>query len=122
MSKDKTTIQDRLEEILESITLIEEWSANILSGHDFMISSNNVMAFNACVMRMQVIGEQVGRLLKEKSQPLAKYDNIPWLAIYDMRNFISHEYANIDEDVVFSTIKDDLPKLKKVVEELLVEC
>jgi len=36
-----------------------------------------------------------------------------------MRNIISHEYANIDEEIVISVINDELPKLKKVIEELL---
>jgi len=40
-------------------------------------------------------------------------------AIYGMRNIISHEYANIDEEIVVSVIQKDLPKLKIVIEELL---
>jgi uncharacterized protein with HEPN domain len=36
-----------------------------------------------------------------------------------MRNIISHEYGNVDEVVIVSTINDDLPKLKTVIEELL---
>ena len=35
------------------------------------------------------------------------------------RNIISHEYSNVDEVVIVSTINDDLPKLKTVIEELL---
>lgn len=86
---------------------------------DFMVSPGRVMAFNACVMRLQVIGEHVGKLLKEESKPLDSYKEIPWQAIYSMRNIISHEYGNIDETIVVSVINDDLPKLKKVIEELL---
>ncbi|MCR5642171.1 MAG: DUF86 domain-containing protein [Prevotella sp.] len=119
MYNDELRIKDRLEEILESIELIQEWSKGMTELHDFMISPGRVMAFNACVMRLQVIGEHVGRLMKEDSKPLDKYTEIPWHAIYGMRNIISHEYANIDETVVISAIKEDLPKLKDVVEELL---
>jgi uncharacterized protein with HEPN domain len=32
---------------------------------------------------------------------------------------ISHEYANIYEDIIVSVINDDLPPLKKAIEELL---
>lgn len=119
MSKEDLTIKDRLEDILESIELIQEWSKGMKELEDFMITPNRVMAFNACVMRLQVIGEHVGKLLKEKSNPLDEYKDIPWHAIYGMRNLISHEYGNIDEVVVVSTINDDLPKLKKVIEELI---
>jgi uncharacterized protein with HEPN domain len=119
MSKEELTIRDRLEDILESIELIQEWSNGMTELKDFMISPNRVMAFNACVMRLQVIGEHVGKLLKEKSHPLDSYKDIPWHAIYGMRNIISHEYGNVDEVVIVSTINDDLPKLKKAIEDLL---
>ena len=119
MYSDATGIRDRLEDILESIELIEQWSNGMTELHDFMISPTRVMAFNACVMRLQVIGEHVGRLLKEESKPLEKYNHIPWNAIYGLRNIISHEYANIDEAIVVSVINDDLPSLKSVVKEML---
>ena len=112
-------IRDRLEAILESIELIQEWSRGMTELHDFMISPSRVMAFNACVMRLQVIGEHVGKLMKEDGNPLGKYTQIPWHAIYGLRNIISHEYANIDEVLIVSFIKEDLPKLKIVIEELL---
>ena len=119
MSERDLTIKDRLEDILESIGLIEEWSQGMTELHDFMISPNRVMAFNACVMRLQVIGEHVGNLLKEIGNELNAYKAIPWNAIYGMCNIISHEYANIDEEIVVSVINEDLPKLKPVIEELL---
>ncbi len=119
MYNESLEIRDRLEDILESIDLIQEWSKGMTEMHDFMISPSRVMAFNACVMRLQVIGEHVGKLLKEEGKPLDKYTGIPWHAIYGLRNVISHEYANIDEDIIISAINDDLPKLRTVIEELL---
>ena len=119
MSKQELTVKDRLEDILESIELIEEWSQGMTELQDFMITPGRVMAFNACVMRLQVIGEHVGKLLKEQNNLLENYTEIPWQAIYGMRNIISHEYSNVDETIVVSVINDDLPKLKAVVNELL---
>ena len=118
MSENNTTIHDRLEDILESINLIQEWAKDRKTVADFMMSSTGVMAFNACVMRLQVIGEHVGKLLNSPQKPLEAYQQIPWHAIYGLRNVISHEYANIDEDVIVSIINDDLEPLKAAVEEL----
>lgn len=39
--------------------------------------------------------------------------------IYSMRNFISHEYSQVDEDIVFQVIKEDLPSLKAAVKDIL---
>ena len=119
MSDKDLTIRDRLEVIMESIELIQEWSKDRTTVGDFMESSTGVMAFNACVMRFQVIGEHVGKLLKEDSKPLESYKDIPWPAVYGMRNIISHEYANIDEELIVSTINEDLTPLKTAIEDLL---
>ena len=119
MSDNQLTIHDRLEDILDSINLIQEWSNGRTTVDDFMMSSTGVMAFNACVMRFQVIGEHIGKLLKNEDKPLDAFPTIPWSAIYGMRNIISHEYANIDEVIIVSVINDDLQPLKKAIEELL---
>ncbi len=119
MSDNQLTIHDRLEDVLESINLIQEWSDGRNTVNDFMSSSTGVMAFNACVMRLQVIGEHIGKLIKNDSKPLDGYPNIPWNAIYGLRNIISHEYANIDEDIIVSVINDDLQPLKDAIEQLM---
>lgn len=119
MSDNQTTIHDRLEDILDSIELIQEWSKERKTVDDFILSSTGVMAFNACVMRFQVIGEHVGKLLGNSEHPLDNYNNIPWHAIYGLRNIISHEYANIDEELIVSIINNDLMPLKAAVEDLL---
>lgn len=85
----RSTIHDKLEEIKESIELIQEWSKDVKSADDFMLSPTKYMAFNACVMRLH------------------------------MRNMISHEYANVDETIVYDTIKNGLPELKIIIEDLL---
>lgn len=120
MSENQLTIKDRLEDILESIYLIQEWSEGRKTVQDFMNSSTGVMAFNACVMRFQVIGEHVGKLLKSEVKLLDAYPQILWQAIYGLRNIISHEYAHIDEDIIVSVINDDLGPLKTAVEGLLI--
>lgn len=119
MRNSKLTLLDKLAEIHESIELIEDWSSFATQPLDFMVSPYGVMAFNACVMRLQVIGENVGKLLKDENQPLSGYDSILWQAIYSMRNLISHEYSNIDEEVVYSVIKSDLLPLKKAIESMM---
>ena len=119
MKSNNLTILYRLNEIIESIELIEECSNFATNASDFMLSPNGVMAFNACVMRLQVIGEDVGKLLRDESKPLEGYDSVPWHAIYNMRNFISHEYSNIDEDIVFSVIKEHLQPLRETIERII---
>lgn len=118
--KSQYTVKDRLEQISESIDLIVSRCENVYSANDFLLSPDNVMKFDSCVMRLQAIGEQIGKILKEENCPFDKYPEIPWLAAYDMRNFISHEYANVDEEIVFDVIKEDLSRMQKAVKEILL--
>ena len=71
--------------------------------------------------KVEICGVNTARLplLKAEEKPLNTYPNIPWQAIYGMRNMISHEYANVDEVIVYDTIKNELPELKNIIEDLL---
>ena len=108
-----------MEQIIESIELNISICENINDANEFLLSPDNMMRFDSCVMRLQAIGEQIGKLLKEDNCPFDKYPEIPWVAAYDMRNFISHEYANIDEAIVFDVIKEDLPRMQEAVKKIL---
>lgn len=114
------TLKDRLEQIAESIDLVIDRCENVHTANEFLLSPDNVMKFDSCVMRLQAIGEQIGKILKEDNCPFDNFPDIPWLAAYDMRNFISHEYASIDETIVFDVIKEDLPRMKVAVKKILL--
>ena len=63
MSKEELTIRDRLEDILESIELIQEWSKGMTELKDFMTSPNRVMAFNAILEIAEMISADASELL-----------------------------------------------------------
>lgn len=120
MSKNvRYTLKDRLEQIDESIELIISRCEDVNSANEFLLSPGNMMKFDSCVMRLQAIGEQIGKILKLDNCPFDNYPDIPWLAAYDMRNFISHEYASIDEEIVFDVIKEELPRMQDAIREIL---
>lgn len=112
-------LTDKFQLILESIDLILERAAAIHCPNDFLVSREGMLIFDACVLRLQVIGETVKKLMDHPAKPLLPYSRVPWNAIVSMRNLISHEYANIDEEIVFSVIRDDLPLLREVISSLL---
>ena len=41
--------------------------------------------------------------------------NIPWNAISGLRNRIVHDYGNVDLNVVFDTLKNDIPELLDIL-------
>jgi len=53
----KEEIQDKFLQISESISIIEERCKNIQNVDDFLLSPWGMTILDACIMRIQVIGE-----------------------------------------------------------------
>ena len=112
-------IYDLCLQITESIDLIQTWSTTIQTPEDFLRSPSNVLIFDACIMRLQVIGESIKKLDAQPALHLAEdYPSIPWRKIIALRNIISHEYANIEEAIIFAVIKQSLEPLKTTVSRI----
>lgn len=67
---------------------------------------------SAMLFRLIQISENAGRITAEFK---AAASRIPWTDIAGLRNRIVHDYGNVDLSVVFSTLKDDIPELKKLI-------
>ena len=97
--------------ILEMIEKIENSIKN-LSKEQFLKKEESM---DATLMRLQVIGENV------KSIPLKikkTQKEFKWRKFEKLRNFISHKYSQIDEDIIWEIIQKDLIKLKSVIENI----
>ena len=68
----------------------------------------NEVLLDSMMFRLIQISENAKRLSEDFK---ATHKDIPWIAIYGLRNRIVHDYGNVDLDVVYSTLKDDIPSL-----------
>jgi len=101
-----------LRHILEAIEKIEHYLLNTT----YKSFSANDMMIDAVVRELEIIGEASSKLSKEFK------DNHPDVAFRDatdMRNFLIHEYFGIRKEIVWETCKEDLPKVKKLIDDLL---
>lgn len=116
----KEEIKDRLLQIEESITIIEDRCKDIQKIDDFLLSPWGMTVLDACIMRIQVIGETI-KAIDDKTQKtlLINYTQIPWTKVIGLRNIISHEYANIDYEIIWVVIRKHLPPLKKTVANII---
>ena len=48
----------------------------------------------------------------------ASHQTIPWTDIAGLRNRIVHDYGNVDLDIIFSTLTDDVPWLIAELERI----
>lgn len=76
-----------------------------LSREDF---DNNEQLKLAVTHLLQIIGEAARRVSLDFRE---SHPEIPWKAIVGMRNKVVHDYLNVDEDIVWDTVKQDLAPL-----------
>ena len=116
----KEEVLEQLNLISESIRIIEERNKNIASVDDFLSTPLGMTLLDANLMRIQFIGETASSIDKKTDRLLfCDYPQIPWEQTYSMRNFISHQYADIDPEMIFVTLKKHLPRLKSVIEQII---
>lgn len=48
------------------------------------------------------------------------YPGIPWMKISGLRNRIVHDYGSIQLDIIYNTVKNDLPILVKEIKSILM--
>lgn len=107
---------------IEEMELAEQMSEPIIEPDDFGKNLSGMTIFRACSMSIQCITENFIKVRNNtKTGFFNKYNTIPWKEVFGMRNFIAHEYANVDEEAIFATLKKDLPVLKEVSKQILLD-
>jgi len=70
----------------------------------------------ALVRLLEIIGEAASRVPIE-DRP--HYPDIPWPQIIGMRNRLIHGYDSVDFDILWQTVREDLPPLIAALENIL---
>ena len=76
----------------------------------------NDMMVDAVLRELAVIGEATNNLSYDFRRTHPK---IPFRDIIDMRNILIHNYTGVNYKIVWDTYKEDLPKVKKMIDDLL---
>src|SRR5689334_6827984 len=65
---------------------------------------------------LQTVGEAARRISRELQ---AQHPEVPWAAIIGMRHKVVHDYMGIDEDVVWRTAREEVPRLGALLQQLV---
>lgn len=112
--KAKRKYSDYLNDILDSINK----GLSFIDGmtyEDFMEDEKTQFAL---IRAIEIIGEASKKIpieIKTQSQ------EIPWREIGGMRDLLIHDYFGINIQVVWETAKNDLPELKRKLQNLIQE-
>lgn len=102
-----------LADILDSGEAILDYVA----GVEFEGFATDRMRCAATIREFEIIGEAVGKLPESLKEA---FPEVPWREIKDFRNLLVHEYFGVDQEIVWNTIKQELPGLLRAVKAIQV--
>ena len=97
-----------IEKIRKDLEFIVEHMRNV----DMEELNADEVLLDSMLFRMIQISENAKKLSDEHKN---RYKNIPWNALYGLRNRIVHDYGNVDLNVVYDTLKEDIPELLEMI-------
>ena len=110
----RTDIKVFIKHILESISLIEQYTTTI-SKEEFF-KSRQIQ--DAVIRRLEIIGEACRNISRQTRE---SHPEVEWSGAIGTRDRVLHQYFRIDFDVVWNVLKKDLPALKKQMERIKKE-
>ena len=109
-----------LDQIRVSIGQLKEWNADVEQVDDYYLSSSGMQKLAASCMLIEAIGEGINQIDSiTEGKLLIERPEMPWEDVIGIRNHIAHGYFDIDGEVVFNVIKQDLDPLLEAVEFFL---
>ncbi|MCS7096810.1 MAG: DUF86 domain-containing protein [Candidatus Bathyarchaeota archaeon] len=103
---------DYVEDIIEAMND----ALNFVDEMEYASFVEDKKTVYAVLRALEIIGEAVKKLPKELRE---HYPKVPWKEMAGMRNKLIHGYFGVDLKRVWRTIKEDIPKLKPLFEEIL---
>lgn len=77
------------------------------------LNANEVL-LDSMLFRMIQISENAKRLPDDYK---FAHRYVPWSSLSGMRNRIVHDYGNVDLNIVYETLKNDIPELLELLED-----
>lgn len=111
MSSEKPRL--RVVDILDNIAAVQSYA----EPHDLISFSNHRLTVDACERCLQRITEAAIKIGEEAMADVAP--SIPFHKLRGFGNVLRHEYDGIDDQLIFDTIKLELPLLKDECERYL---
>lgn len=110
--KEPVRDKGRLEHILTAIDYLSEFT-NGLGYDDFV---NDPLHLHAVTHNVQVIGEAVFKITDEFK---TSHPETPWQMIEKMRHVLVHDYYQINLEILWDIVQNDIPPLREQIKGYL---
>lgn len=85
---------------------------------DFAQFAGDEKTVFAVIRALEIVGEAAKKVPKSIR---SRYPAVPWREAGGMRDKLTHDYFGVNLEVVWKTIKEDLPDLQSAVAGLLAD-
>jgi len=113
MTRDQQRLADYLAHITEAIERIDGYTGNM----DEATFLNNPLVQDAVIRNLEIIGEASNNIEKRYPDFAASHPELPLPFAYQMRNAVAHGYFKVDFEIVWKTIRRDLPGLHSRIQD-----
>ena len=86
------------------------------AGYERADLSTNTMLAMALTRCLEILGEAASKM---SADACARFPAIPFPKIVSMRNRLIHAYFDVDLDIVWTTVSEDLPPLLPLLQSAL---
>lgn len=114
MSRDKQRLADYLSHILQSIERIERYTESLT---DLTFLQDDLVQ-DAVVRNFEIIGEACRNIQRHHPAFATQHPEVPLAFAYEMRNALAHGYFQVDDQILWNTIQQDLPGLARQIADL----
>lgn len=105
-------VEDLLQQIRKAILDLQQWNKDVPSANAWLSSAEGMKTLAANCMLLEAIGEGFRNIdERTKKQLLLFRPDIPWREVIGMRNHIAHGYFDINSDLVWDVVQNDLAPL-----------
>jgi uncharacterized protein with HEPN domain len=104
---------------LEDVRDAADFILEATGGTELTEYLENRLLRQAVERNFEVIGEALTRLRRDDSRTAARIGETPRIVAF--RNILAHGYDAIDHEIVWYLIRQDLPALLRLVDDLLAE-
>lgn len=114
MSRKSLRVVDYLDHVIEAIDRIERYTSTT-TFEDFVA---NDMVQDAVIRNREIIGEACRNIERTDPGFSERYPDLPLRVAAEMRNVLAHGYFGVDLDIVWRTVRTNLPGLRRQAKEI----
>jgi uncharacterized protein with HEPN domain len=115
MSRDQQRLQDYLAHIIQAIQRIHHYTEDM----DEVGFLENELVQDAVIRNIEIVGEASNNIDKYYQDFAKLHPELQLIFDYEMRNAVAHGYFKVDLEIVWKTIKNDLPVLEQQTKDVL---